>query len=86
MRTGIAHTRLESIASGAKNPYSLMQVLGKGHQVTHSGSTVYVTRCQTTEVTHRTHTNCTNKIPVELNSIHLFVDPVSIVNKAAAAR
>ena len=32
----IAHTRLESIA-GAENPYSLMQVFGRGHQVTATG-------------------------------------------------
>ena len=35
----IAHTRLESIA-GAENPYSLMQVFGRGHLVTRNGATV----------------------------------------------
>ena len=57
----IAHTRLESIA-GAENPYSLMQVFGRGHLVTRNGATVYVTRCQAAEVVPRTHTNCTNEI------------------------
>jgi hypothetical protein len=41
----IAHTRLESIA-GAENPYSLMQVFGRGQQVTCNWATVYVTSCQ----------------------------------------
>jgi hypothetical protein len=65
-REQIAHTRLESIA-GAENPYSLMQVFGRGHQVTRNGATVYVTRCQAAEVLLRTHTNCTNEIPAILN-------------------
>jgi hypothetical protein len=43
-RKQTAHTRLESIAGG-ENPYSLMQVFGRGHQVTRNGATVYVTRC-----------------------------------------
>ncbi len=51
-RKQIAHTRLESIA-GAENPYSLMQVFRRGHQVTRNGATVYVTRCQVTEVMPR---------------------------------
>ena len=38
-RKQIAHTRLESIA-GAENPYSLMQVFGRGHLVTRNGATV----------------------------------------------
>jgi hypothetical protein len=83
-RKQIAHTRLESIA-GAENPYSLMQVFGRGHQVTRNGATVYVTRCQATEVLPRTHTNCTNEIPVVLNRTNVFVDPISFVIKAAAA-
>jgi hypothetical protein len=83
-RKHIAHTRLESI-TGVENPYSLMQVFGRGHQVTRNGATVYVTRCQATEVIPRTHTNCTNKIPVVLNGMNVFVDPISFVIKAAPA-
>jgi hypothetical protein len=73
-RKQIAHTRLESIA-GAENPYSIMQVFGRGHQVTRNGATVYVTRCQAAEVLPRTHTNRTNKIPAILNGTNVFVDP-----------
>ncbi len=80
----IAHTRLERIV-GAENPYSLMQVFRRGHQVTRNGATVYVTRCQVTEVTPRSHTNCTNEIPAELNGTHVFVDLIRFVIKAAAA-
>ncbi len=83
-RKQIAHTRLESIV-GAENPYSLMQVFGRGHQVTRNGATVYVTRCQAAEVLPRTHTNCTNEIPAILNGTNVFVDPISFVIKAAAA-
>ncbi len=53
-RKQIAHTRLESIA-GAENPYSLMQVFGRGHQVTRNGATVYVTRCQAAGVAEDSH-------------------------------
>jgi hypothetical protein len=80
----IAHTRLESIAR-AENPYSLMQVFGRGHQVTRNGAMVYVTRCQAADVLPRTHTNCTNEIPALLNRTNVFVDPISFVIKAAAA-
>jgi hypothetical protein len=83
-RKQIAHTRLESIA-GAENPYSLMQVFGRGHQVTRNGATVYVTQFQAAEVLPRTHTNCTNEIPAILNGTYVFVDPISFVIKAAAA-
>jgi hypothetical protein len=80
----VAHLRLESIA-GAENPYSLMEVFGKGHLVTKNGATVYVTRCQPVEVTPRTHTNCTNEIPAEYNNTNVSIDPISFVIKAAAA-
>jgi hypothetical protein len=33
-----------------------------------------VTRCQATEVLPRTHTNCTNKIPLIPNRMNVFVD------------
>jgi hypothetical protein len=62
-RRQIAHVRLESLA-GAENPYSLMQVFGRGHQITRNGATVYVTKCQPVEVVPRQHTECTNEIPV----------------------
>ncbi len=76
--------QLESI-TGVENPYSLMQVFGRGHQVTRNGATVYVTRCQATDVLPRTHTNCTNKIPAILNGTNVFADPISFVIKATPA-
>ncbi|MFN9906519.1 MAG: hypothetical protein ACK56F_10400, partial [bacterium] len=60
-RKQIAHTRLESI-TGVENPYSLMQLFGRGHQDTRNVATVYMTRCQATNMLPRTHTNCTNEI------------------------
>jgi hypothetical protein len=83
-RKQIAHTRLESI-TGVENPYSLMQVFGRGHQVNRNGTTVYVTRCQATDVLPRTHTNCTNEIPAILNGTNMFADPISFVIKATPA-
>ncbi len=75
-RKQVAHTRLESI-DGVENPYSLMQVFGRGHQVTRNRGTVYVTRCQAMDVFPRTHTNCTNEIPAILNGTNMFVDLIA---------
>jgi hypothetical protein len=83
-RKQIAHTRPESI-TGVENPYSLMQVFGRGHLVNRNGATVYVTRCQAADVLPRTHTNCTNEIPVILNGTNVFADPISFVIKATPA-
>ncbi len=83
-RRQIAHVRRESLA-GADNPYSLMQVFGRGHQITRNGAMVYVTKCQTVEVVPRQHTECTNEIPVTFNDTEVFVDPISLVIKTAAA-
>jgi hypothetical protein len=83
-RKQIAHTRLESI-TGVENPYSLMQVFGRGHQVNRNGATVYVTRCQATDVLPRTHTNCTNEIPAILNGTNVFADRISFAIKATPA-
>ncbi len=80
----IAHTRLESI-TGVEHLYSLMQVFGRGHQVNRNGATVYVTKCQATDVLPRTHTNCTNEIPAILNGTNVFADPISFVIKATPA-
>jgi hypothetical protein len=71
--------------AGAENPYSLMQVFGRGHQITKNGATVYVTKCQPVEVVQRQHTDCTNEIPVTFNDTEVFVDPISLVIKTAAA-
>ncbi len=84
MVTTEAEFTMESIA-GAENPYSLMQVFGRGHLVTRNGATVYVTWCQAAEVLPRTHTNCTKEIPAVLNGTNVFVDPISFVIKAVAA-
>jgi hypothetical protein len=84
-RRQIAHVRLESLA-GAENPYSLMQVFGRGHQITRNGATVYVTKCQAVEVVPRQHTECTNEIPVTFNDTEVFVDPISLVIKTAPVR
>jgi hypothetical protein len=37
------------------------------------------------EVVPRQHTDCTNEIPVTFNDTEVFVDPISLVIKTAAA-
>ena len=62
-RRETAFVRLEAIA-GADNPYSLLQVFGRGHTIAKSGAVAYVTRCQPVEVLPRMSGNCTEEIPV----------------------
>jgi hypothetical protein len=44
-----------------------------------------VTKCSPVEVVPRTHTNCTEEIPVSINGTEDFVDPISYVIKSAGA-
>jgi hypothetical protein len=83
-RRDIARTRLEAIA-GADNPYSLISIFGRGHLAIKAGRAVYVTKCSPVEVVRRTHTNCTEEIPVVINGTEAFVDPISYVIKSAGA-
>jgi hypothetical protein len=83
-RRDIARTRLEAIA-GADNPYSLISTFGRGHLAIKAGGAVYVTRCSPVEVVPRTHPNCTEEIPVSINSTDAFVDPISYVIKSAGS-
>ncbi len=83
-RRQIAHTRLEAIA-GADNPYSLITVFGRGHLAIKAGRAVYVTRCSPVEVVPRSHENCTEEIPVTVNRMDAFVDPISYVIKSAGS-
>ncbi|OBQ32975.1 MAG: hypothetical protein AN484_27535, partial [Aphanizomenon flos-aquae WA102] len=81
-RRELAYARLESIA-GADNQYSLMQVFGRGHIITRSGASMYVTHCNPVDVLPRTALNCTDEIPVTYNGTDVFVDPISMVIKSA---
>jgi hypothetical protein len=80
----MALTRLEAIA-GADNPYSLITIFGQGHLAIKAGGAVYVTRCAPVEVLPRSHKNCTEEIPVMLNSTKAFVDLISNVIKSAGS-
>jgi hypothetical protein len=66
------HVRLEAIA-GAHNPYSLLQVFGKGHTIIKSGAEAYVAQCNQVEVVPRVSPNCTEEIPVTWNKTSLYV-------------
>jgi hypothetical protein len=83
-RWDIARTRLEAIA-GADNPYSLISIFGRGHLAIKAGGAVYETKCSPVEVVPRTHTNCTEEIPVAINGTDAFVDPISYVIKSAGS-
>jgi hypothetical protein len=79
----VASTRLESIA-GTENPYSLMEVFGRGHLATKSGATVYITKCWPVSVTPRAVQNCTMEIPAVFNGTDVYVDPISYIIKTHA--
>jgi hypothetical protein len=83
-RMEIAQTRLEAIA-GADNPYSLITIFGRGHLAIKAGGAVYVTRCSPVEVVPRSHRNCTEEIPVTVNGMDAFVDPISYVIKSTGS-
>jgi len=53
--------------------------------VTKNGVAVYVTHCQEVEVIPRPHPNCKSEIPVTYNGMDVFVDPIIMVIKSAAA-
>jgi hypothetical protein len=50
-----------------------------------AGGAVYVTRCAPVEVLPRSHKNCTEEIPVTLNSTEAFVDPISYTIKSTGS-
>jgi hypothetical protein len=79
-----AQVRLEAIA-GTDNPYSLLQVFGRGHVITKSLAMAYMMRCNPVDVLPQISLNCTEEIPVTWNNTSLFVDPISYVMKSAAS-
>ncbi len=83
-RRSIQYTRLEAIA-GTGNPYSLIQMFGKGHLVTRSGATAVVTKCSPVDVMIRSNSNCTEEIPVVWKSENYFVDPINFVLKISGS-
>jgi hypothetical protein len=77
----VAAMRLESIA-GCDNPYSLIQVFGRGHLASKAGATVYVTHCRPVSVTPRAVVNRTAEIPASYNGSDVYIDPISYVIKS----
>ncbi len=80
-RRETAKVRLEAIA-GADNPYSILQVFGRGHVIAKNRA---VARCNPVEVLPRVSNNCTEEISVTWNGTSLYVDPISYVIKSAAS-
>ncbi len=74
-RRETAQVRLEAIA-GVDNPYSLLQVFGRGHVI---WVVAHVMRCNPVDVLllPRVSLKCTEEILVTWNNISLFVDPIS---------
>jgi hypothetical protein len=58
------HTPGWKAITRADNPYSRIAILGRGRLAIKSGRVPYVTRCTPTEVVSRSHTNCTEEVPV----------------------
>lgn len=59
------YNKLQAL-SGVQNPHALVDLLGKGHQVTSAGSAVsYVTKCVPVEVTPTAYPNCTLEVPIK---------------------
>jgi hypothetical protein len=83
-RRETAQVRLEAI-TGADNPYSLLEVFGRGHVIAKNGAVAYVTRCNPVEVLPRVSNNCMEEIPITWNGTSLYVDPISYVIKSAAS-
>jgi hypothetical protein len=83
--TGICRTVSPVVVSAIfYNPYSLLQVFGRGHVIGKSVAVAYVTRCNPVEVLPRVSSNCMEEIPVTWNNSSLYVDPISYVIKSAA--
>jgi hypothetical protein len=77
-RHQVAAMRLKSIA-GCDNPYSQIQIFGRGHLASKAGATVYITPCKLVSVTPRAVPNCTAEIPASYNGSEVFIDPISYV-------
>jgi hypothetical protein len=75
-RREMALVRLEAVA-GADNPYSLLQVFGRGHVITKSREVTYMTQCYPVEVLTRVSLSYTEEIPMTWNNTSYFVDPIS---------
>ena len=73
----VLHGRLQAIAGG-NNRYALLDLFGKGHQITLAGAAAQVTRCATKEAVRTPFPNCTTEIPVRIlgqDNATLFADP-----------
>ena len=67
------YNKLQAIA-GAHNPYALLDLYGRGHQVSQAGAAVYVTRCVEVDVPRVEFPNCTQEVPVGHENGTWFVD------------
>jgi hypothetical protein len=65
MRSARIRGRQSLAIARIDNPYSLLQVFGRGHVITKSGAVAYVT-------------HCTKEIMVMWNDTSLFVDPIQL--------
>lgn len=72
------YNKLQAL-SGAQNGHALIDLLGRGHQVTVAGAVAYVTLCESTNVIRADWPNCTEEIPVQLGSKVKFADPITLV-------
>lgn len=72
------HNKLQAIV-GATNPYALLDTHGYGRTVIVAGAVAYVAKCPAKDATVRSYPNCTQEIPVMIDGMPKFVDPISLV-------
>ena len=74
----VLQTRLQAIA-GSANPYSLVDLKGKGRLVEVQGAVAYITKCVPVDVVKTEFPNCTTEIPVRYRNQTRFVDPITLI-------
>ena len=72
------YNKLQAVA-GSRNPYSLLDLYGPGHEVINAGAAAYVLRCVPVEAVPASFGNCTREIPVHVNGTVRFADPFTWV-------
>jgi hypothetical protein len=68
--------KLQALAT-SKSPYSLIDLVGRGHTVNVAGSTLYVPSCYMVDVTPEDYPNCSMEIPVTYKNSTRFVNLIT---------
>jgi hypothetical protein len=74
----VFHNKLLAVASG-NGPYALFDLYGPGHSFVVAGTVVYITTCVELMATPASYPNCTAEIPVIVDNLMYFADPINLV-------